>query len=181
MAFVVISESGPPEPEHGDAGNFRSEAVRDEVLHLRLPEGKRGQKQLLADVIPRSVFFIDQQLSRGSRVCICCDTGKDSSVGVALVALQLYFDDDGEFIELEHRKTRRTCRIINLKQMTDFAAAKAGKSSVHTRLQWIITSMPQANPSRATLKRVNEFLMTPESLRAPVPTQLASNAVHGTG
>lgn len=109
MTFVVISESGSPEPEHGEAGNFRSETVGDQVLRLRLPEGKRGQKQLLADVIPRSVFFIDQQLSRGSRVCICCDTGKDSSVGVALVALQLYFDDNGEFIESEHRKTRRTC------------------------------------------------------------------------
>lgn len=36
----------------------------------------------------------------------------------------------------------------------------ADKGSIQTRLQWIISSRPQANPSRATLKRVNEFLLT---------------------
>ena len=40
----------------------------------------------------------------------------------------------------------------------------ADKKSIRTRLEWIIASRPQANPSRATLKRVNEFLLSPPSL-----------------
>ena len=32
-----------------------------------------------------------------------------------------------------------------------------------TRLQWIIASCPQANPSRTILKRVNDFLLSPFS------------------
>ncbi len=39
------------------------------------------------------------------------------------------------------------------------------KPSIRTRLEWVIASRPQANPARATLKRVNEFLLTPPALR----------------
>src|SRR5882762_3990017 len=40
----------------------------------------------------------------------------------------------------------------------------ADKKSIRTRLEWIIASRPQANPSRATLRRVNKFLLSPPSL-----------------
>jgi hypothetical protein len=47
------------------------------------------------------------------------------------------------------------------KQATDNSQDnKPDKHTVRTRLHWIITSHPQANPSRSTLKRVNEFLMS---------------------
>lgn len=35
------------------------------------------------------------------------------------------------------------------------------KKSIRRRLEWIIESEPRVNPSRATLKRVNEYLLTP--------------------
>jgi hypothetical protein len=52
----------------------------------------------------------------------------------------------------------------------------ADKKSIRTRLEWIIASRPQANPSRATLKRVNEFLLSPPSLWRVPP--LASLSLH---
>jgi tRNA A64-2'-O-ribosylphosphate transferase len=49
------------------------------------------------------------------------------------------------------------------------------KDSIRTRLEWIIASRPAANPSRTTLKRVNEFLLSAPDLRAsparPFPSQ----------
>lgn len=46
-----------------------------------------------------------------------------------------------------------------------FAGMRVNKQSIAKRLQWIISSRPEANPSRATLKRVNEYLLTPPDLR----------------
>lgn len=70
---------------------------RNDVLTLQLPRGKKGQKQFLDAVLPQSMHFIASHLSKGAAVCICCDSGKDTSVGVALTALQMFFDGDGEF------------------------------------------------------------------------------------
>ncbi|KAG8221255.1 hypothetical protein J3R82DRAFT_1419 [Butyriboletus roseoflavus] len=52
--------------------------------------------------------------------------------------------------------------------MVGFGSTKHTRSNVakdvlKTRLQWIISSCPQANPSRTTLKRVNDFLLSPFS------------------
>jgi len=40
-------------------------------------------------------------------------------------------------------------------------AIGVAKDVLKTRLEWIIASCPQANPSRTTLKRVNDFLLSP--------------------
>ncbi|KAF9048646.1 tRNA A64-2'-O-ribosylphosphate transferase [Panaeolus papilionaceus] len=112
--------------------------------YLQALEGKKGQTNFLQSIIPQSMAFIERMLVKGANVSIACDTGKDLSVGVALVALQRFFDDHGNL------------------------ALKAGnrgatKQSIRTRLEWIIASRPEANPSRNTLKRVNEYLLTPAS------------------
>ncbi|KAI0091657.1 tRNA A64-2'-O-ribosylphosphate transferase [Irpex rosettiformis] len=149
-AYVVISENTPTPTEQ------RNPATCDDlvnaVLRLHLPPGKRGQHTFLDSVLPQSLPFIDAHLARGndSTIYICCDTGKDASVGVALTALQLFFDDEGLYVP----DTERAARL-----------SKPSKKSISKRLQWIISSRVQANPSRATLKRVNEFLMTPASFR----------------
>lgn len=57
--------------------------------------------------------------------------------------------------------------------MLDFVSKKlirliVAKGVLKTRLQWIISSCPQANPSRTTLKRVNDFLLSrPPTLCIP--------------
>ncbi|KAJ6631454.1 initiator tRNA phosphoribosyl transferase [Mycena sp. CBHHK59/15] len=118
------------------------------MLRIETWEGKKGQIQFLQDVLPRATSFIESQLLAGSRVCVSCDTGTDTSVGIALVALQAFFDDSGELRVGERGQN-------------------ATKQSIRTRLEWIITSRPEANPSRTTLKRVNEFLLSSSAFRAP--------------
>lgn len=73
----------------------------DPSLFIPAHEGKKGQSHFLLKVLPPSVDFIRRNLRSGRSVCIVCETGKDLSVGVALVALQLFFADDGSFIPQE--------------------------------------------------------------------------------
>ncbi|CAL1714609.1 unnamed protein product [Somion occarium] len=142
IAYVIVTN----EPTAFDDAVGKDEFERKDVLVLSMQEGKRGQAQFLQTVLPRAVPFIGTYIMGGTKVCICCHNGKDASVGVALAVLQMYFDDDG--------------RILAVKQQEDLCR-HANKQSIATRLQWIISSRPEANPSRVTLKRVNEFLLTP--------------------
>lgn len=83
----------------------------DMLNYLRIiaPEGKKGQLKFLQNVLPRSVAFISQQLHNGYQICISCDTGKDASTGVALVALQKFFDDDGRFLDIDENHLPGAC------------------------------------------------------------------------
>jgi tRNA A64-2'-O-ribosylphosphate transferase len=99
-AYLVISAQ-----MHQDITSA-TKAVPDEaILHCHLPAGKRGQAKLVNSVLPHSIPFIDSHLARGNVVWICCDTGKDVSVGVALAALQLLFDDAGAYVPIGKRST----------------------------------------------------------------------------
>ncbi|KAJ3819139.1 tRNA A64-2'-O-ribosylphosphate transferase [Lentinula raphanica] len=68
------------------------------VQYISAPEGKNG-RTFVQMVLPRSMDFIQTQLTQGRSVCVACDTGKDLSVGVALAALSRYFDEDGKFLK----------------------------------------------------------------------------------
>jgi tRNA A64-2'-O-ribosylphosphate transferase len=126
------------------------------VLRMHLPLGKRGQHIFVHDILPRAVSFASSQFSLGRRVCVA---GGDEGIGVALVLLQLFFDDEG-----------RSLRTRSGITPPSGGAGAAGKSSVRTRLEWIIASRPQVNPSRTTLKRVNDFLLSSHSHMATVRT-----------
>lgn len=76
-------------------------------VRLEAPEAKRGQSQFLKNVLPESMSFISNQLRMGSSVCISCGTGKDKSVGVALAALQKFFDDNGSFVQEDTTRAAR--------------------------------------------------------------------------
>ncbi|KAK1235522.1 tRNA A64-2'-O-ribosylphosphate transferase [Marasmius sp. AFHP31] len=137
--YVLISNSGNRQ-ETADVDQ------QETTLRIVLPEGKRGQMQFLQTVLPQSTQFIGSQLSRGASVCVSCPTGNDTSVGVAVAALQKFFTSDGELdLGQEH-------------EVPD-------KSTIRTRLEWIISDRPTANPSRNTLKRVNEFLLSSTAFR----------------
>ncbi|KAH7907350.1 initiator tRNA phosphoribosyl transferase-domain-containing protein, partial [Hygrophoropsis aurantiaca] len=131
-----------PNPTSTSTSNPHSPNPR--VLHLELPGGKKGQLHFLHAVLPRSAPFVRAQLAAGRAVHITCASGADASVGVALAVLAMYFDGRGRFVGGGAG-----------------AGAGADKQTINTRLQWIIASRPQANPSRTTLKRVNEFLLSP--------------------
>ncbi|KAI0262236.1 tRNA A64-2'-O-ribosylphosphate transferase [Gloeopeniophorella convolvens] len=166
-AFVVVHESDAPVPPAGADNHTQPEEDSDgiiqsdvtpspapasksedgggtlRVLHLYLPPGKRGKHALLHGVLPRATTFARPHLMLGRVVCVA---GGDAAAGVALALLQIFFDDAG-------RLRRGTSDN-----------AETSKRSVRTRLEWIIASRPQANPSRTTLKRVNEFLLSPRAL-----------------
>lgn len=173
IAYVILSEDAKKDLHRG--ANGEKEALAD-ILHVELPPGKRGQAIFLDCVLPLSIPFIDAHLSRGAAVCIYCDTGNDASVGVALAGLQLLFDDNGDYVE--QRGELSLFRSRAMKTNCDHAEKlpAPNKKSISTRLQWIIASRPQANPSRAILKRVNEFLMTPPTLRRKLPMSTKQGA-----
>ena len=61
--------------------------------------------------------------------------------------------------------TFRSMRTIRTPSRAEFLLTRpiVAKDVLKTRLQWVIASHPQANPSRTTLKRVNDFLLSPFS------------------
>lgn len=75
-----------------------SQTDSDSLTELALPAphpGKKGQHHLLRTLLPRGTAFLGAQLALGRAVCVLCDDGKDLSVGLAVAALQLFFDDSG--------------------------------------------------------------------------------------
>jgi tRNA A64-2'-O-ribosylphosphate transferase len=75
-----------------------------------------------------------------NRVVVLCESGRDLSVGVALAIYCWCFDDAG-----------------NVRSDSDRVTFT--KTSIRVRLGHIVTALPEANPSRATLQSVNSFLM----------------------
>ncbi|SMR59478.1 unnamed protein product [Zymoseptoria tritici ST99CH_3D1] len=108
-------------------------------LQLICAEGKVGSRQLrhelpkLGEIIP--------SITSTSKILVTCQTGKDLAVGVALALLCRLFDGDG-----------------NAMFKTD-APRDLNKSLIKQRLSWIMVSIPDASPSRATLQSVNAFLL----------------------
>ena len=100
VSFVVVSDAPfPVQPtsldpsEEGAIGELQ--AVDSTTFYVSLAEGKKGQLAFLQTVLPTCMTYIRMRLERGDRVCVCCDSGRDAGVGVALAALQLFFDDAG--------------------------------------------------------------------------------------
>ncbi|GJJ08429.1 hypothetical protein Clacol_002645 [Clathrus columnatus] len=121
----------------------------EKILSLKLLPSKKGQIQFLNELLPRALVYLKNCLNTGENVVILCRDGKDLSIGIALTALTLYFDKDGNFIRQGQANEEPTKQIVQ------------------RRLQWILADDPYANPSRNTLKRVNEYLMSqPRRLHA---------------
>ncbi|KAJ3766582.1 initiator tRNA phosphoribosyl transferase [Lentinula raphanica] len=142
--------------------NDASMVANPRVQYISAPEGKNG-RTFVQTVLPRSMDFIQTQLIQGRSICVACDTGKDLSVGVALVALSRFFDEHGKFLESNTQNNTLGSYIWSTSIFLTLTP-QSDKRIIRTRLEWIIASRPQANPTRSTLKRVNEFLLTPNSL-----------------
>ncbi|OJJ48295.1 hypothetical protein ASPZODRAFT_130272 [Penicilliopsis zonata CBS 506.65] len=74
------------------------------------------------------------------KLLVTCESGKDLSAGTLLTILCLFYDDSGDF------STQKQGQAMN-------------KQFIRQRLAWIMSSKPDANPSRSTLQSVNAFLM----------------------
>ncbi|KIL00894.1 hypothetical protein PAXRUDRAFT_821235 [Paxillus rubicundulus Ve08.2h10] len=138
IAFLCLTFKDPE--LSGKAEFLKEDSV---ILWIQTLPGKKGQHHFLNTVLPRSLPFIQSHLRKGCKVCIVCETGTDVSVGVCVAALAKHFRADGSFYPRGNEQ------------------GDLSKDILKTRLQWIISSYPQANPSRTTLKRVNDFLLSP--------------------
>jgi len=100
----------------------------------------RAALPFIVDFIEKKASQWEQQHNPSSRLIVACESGKDLAIGVALALLCLFFDSNGEFIGTK-------------------SSSAIDKAFIRSRLGWVSTSMPDANPNRATLQSVNSFLM----------------------
>ena len=114
--------------------------------HLEAGLGKsKAASRVLRDSLPHICEFVSRFLNKpgtGSdkKVVILCESGKDLSVGVALAVYCWCFDASG-------------------KVRPDGDRESFNKTAIRVKLGQIMTAMPNANPSRATLQSVNSYLM----------------------
>ncbi|KAI7159229.1 tRNA '-O-ribosylphosphate transferase [Hortaea werneckii] len=134
---LVVSCSGAPSP-------IVEERWKKRYLHLPISSsGKLGSRQLRNE-LPK-LEQLRSLLRPDSRLLVTCETGKDLSVGVALAMICLFYDSSGNLI-IPAEGERSENQVLN-------------KEVIRQRLAWIMVSMPDASPSRATLQSVNAFLL----------------------
>ncbi|KAI6840914.1 tRNA '-O-ribosylphosphate transferase [Hortaea werneckii] len=134
---LVVSCSGAPSP-------ILEERWKKRYLHLPIPSlGKLGSRQLRNE-LPK-LEQLRSLLRPERRLLVTCETGKDLSVGVALVLICLFYDSSGNLI-IAAEGERSEKQVLN-------------KEVIRQRLAWIMVSIPDASPSRATLQSVNAFLL----------------------
>ena len=135
----------------GGAGN--------QTLNLACRNGKLGSRDLrekLDNV--KSVARKCLANKPKSSILVTCETGKDLSVGVALMLLCLFYDDCGRVKVAPGPCSKSEQHAANMLQSHP-RARSMDKSFIRGRLAWIVSSQPSANPSRSTLQSVNAFLM----------------------
>lgn len=158
LAFILISSHAHNHPVEEDG-----DPAYHHILRMSLPAPVSAHPNfLLYNILPRAILFVRNHLIAGEDVCVACPTGKDLGPGVIAAALSLFFGDDGHL--LYNNDTDDKCGTAYKDGMGSGLTALLGptinKSMIRKRLQWIISSNPTVNPSRNTLKRVNEFLLS---------------------
>lgn len=137
----------PPLPDMPNAKKTRN-------IHLPCHPGKRGSRDLRTH-LPRLLHQLAPlSLSPSTKILVCCPTGTDLSVGVALALLCLYADEEGN-VDLSNPRGGGG----GGQKGDDYCW---GKELVKRRLSWITMSNPGLNPSRATLQSVNAVLLSGE-------------------
>lgn len=116
-----------------------SDAHKGRYIHLTCATGKNGSRQLRAE-LPK-LRAMPASLRPSNKILVTCQTGRDLAVGVALALLCEMRDGDD-----------------TLRAAAD-PFTPMNKTLIKHRLNWIMISMPDASPSRATLQSVNAYLM----------------------
>lgn len=70
------------------------ELLKSNYLHLQCTAGKLGSRDLRGELHKLNDFLVSRPPVKS--ILICCSTGKDLSVGVALAALCMCCDDNGK-------------------------------------------------------------------------------------
>ncbi|KAG8815167.1 hypothetical protein FRC17_000837, partial [Serendipita sp. 399] len=118
-----------------------------DLLHIILPAADKFARMWCArtaQVNSRDSSIVSLGSERQTLLVVDETRECDEAIGVIMLILGLLFDDDGR--RLVYGKTN-----------------KVTKGSLRKRLEWIQQSIPRANPSRTTMKRVNEYAITGKS------------------
>ncbi|KAK3676479.1 tRNA A64-2'-O-ribosylphosphate transferase [Recurvomyces mirabilis] len=124
------------------ANSSLADMLGTRYIHLACDTGKNGSRQVRPQLAKLEV--LPKLLKEGGNILVTCATGKDLAVGVALAMICRLCDDSGK-LDLPSQGFEEV-RVLN-------------KALIKQRLSWIMVSMPDAAPSRATLQSVNSYLM----------------------
>jgi tRNA A64-2'-O-ribosylphosphate transferase len=129
-------------------------------LNLTCAHGKLGSRDLRCKLhtvalCAASAFEQDPV----ARVLCTCETGRDLSIGVALVLLCLFYSNDGKCIYERP--------VVDVPTLPGFPSSpgrleqgqEVNKGFVRQRMAWISCCKPDANISRSTLQSVHAYLM----------------------
>jgi len=97
--------------------------------------------------ISDAIAFAKVQIDEGRPICVASQLSVDHAVGITMALLQELFNEDGRYIGSKN-------------------GLSVSKKTIRARLEWIQSDCPGINPSRATMNRVNEYFMSPPSLRS---------------
>lgn len=122
-------------------------------LNLKCGTGKLGSRDLRRKLyMAKSHATSVLERNPSCRILITCETGKDLSVGIALMLCCIFYSDDGKCILENHKAGMPAINGLKLEHDID-------KRFIRQRLAWIISSKPDTNPSRSTLQAVNAYLI----------------------
>ncbi len=162
---VVCCSCTNPFPDLQQTG-FQSAntASQPKVLHFPIPQGKLGSRALrtrlhLIHPFLQPIFqsTISEPAAKTLKILFTCPTGLDIAIGTALVALCLFFDDDGNALNFSERADKDT--EVWADRETPEAGAMINKTLIRRRMAWITTAKSDARPSRETLQAVNTCLI----------------------
>ncbi|KAM0848469.1 hypothetical protein ACQ4PT_054367 [Festuca glaucescens] len=120
----------------------RSPSGSSENSYLELPiVGSKDDRFSLLKNLPRAINFAKKNLTAGRKILVCCQTGEDISICVALAIITRLFNDSGCF----------DCGDF-------FAKRDITKLEMRKRLVFICKYAVNARPSRGNLRQVYSFL-----------------------
>lgn len=109
-------------------------------LNLSIVSSKFDRSSLLRN-LPSAVNFAKNNLRKGKKLLVCCNSGEDISICVCLAILMSLFDDKGNFDE---------GRFFN--------ETRISKLELRRRLVFICQFAVNARPSRGNVKQVFSYL-----------------------
>ncbi|XP_015059857.1 tRNA A64-2'-O-ribosylphosphate transferase isoform X1 [Solanum pennellii] len=109
-------------------------------LNLSIVSSKFDRSSLLRN-LPSAVNFAKNNLRKGKKLLVCCNSGEDISICVCLAILMSLFDDKGNFDE---------GRLLN--------ETRINKLELRRRLVFICQFAVNARPSRGNVKQVFSYL-----------------------
>lgn len=90
----ILMQVGSKIPSNIPGGTENLTATPN-VLEPEIPSDKKGGERSFKNCLPQCLEYCKRHFEDRRSICIACDTGEDLSVGIALVVLQAFFDDDG--------------------------------------------------------------------------------------